>query len=151
MQGNHSASTTGLMCSWKLPWSRRALLEIGINLSCIKNNYILHARLISIRIYDTCSDNTFMRYQVCFFVFCFIVLIYLLNHYQSWYVAVWLAHVLYREDPITPEFSVNSVDEWLDAIKMGQYKDNFTSAGYVTLDSIIYISARYRKPINPWE
>lgn len=56
-----------------------------------------------------------------------------------------------REDPITPEFSVNSVDEWLDAIKMSQYKDNFTSAGYVTLDSIIYISVRYRKPKNLYE
>ncbi|KAB5579830.1 hypothetical protein PHYPO_G00199470 [Pangasianodon hypophthalmus] len=51
-----------------------------------------------------------------------------------------LANSSIWEDPITPEFSVNSVDEWLDAIKMGQYKDNFTSAGYVTLDSIIYIS-----------
>lgn len=50
---------------------------------------------------------------------------------------------------MTPEFSVNSVDEWLDAIKMGQYKENFASAGYVTLDSIIYISVRYRKPIRP--
>ncbi|KAF4089610.1 hypothetical protein AMELA_G00068210 [Ameiurus melas] len=52
-----------------------------------------------------------------------------------------LANSSLWEDPITPEFSVNSVDEWLDAIKMCQYKDNFTSAGYVTLDSIIYISA----------
>ncbi|KAM3866316.1 ephrin type-A receptor 3-like [Diretmus argenteus] len=45
-----------------------------------------------------------------------------------------------RQDPSTPEFSVSTVDEWLEAIKMGQYKDNFSSAGYVTLDSIIYIS-----------
>ncbi|XP_072297372.1 ephrin type-A receptor 4b isoform X3 [Eucyclogobius newberryi] len=45
-----------------------------------------------------------------------------------------------REDPITPEFSVSTVDEWLDAIKMGQYKENFSSAGYVSLDSILYIS-----------
>ncbi|XP_060785606.1 ephrin type-A receptor 4b [Neoarius graeffei] len=51
-----------------------------------------------------------------------------------------LANSSIWEDPMTPEFSVNSVDEWLDAIKMGQYKENFTSAGYVTLDSIIYIS-----------
>ncbi|XP_034051839.1 ephrin type-A receptor 4b isoform X2 [Gymnodraco acuticeps] len=44
------------------------------------------------------------------------------------------------EDPTTPEFSVNTVDEWLEAIKMGQYKENFSSAGYVSLDSILYIS-----------
>uniref|UniRef100_A0A8C2Z3I4 receptor protein-tyrosine kinase n=1 Tax=Cyclopterus lumpus TaxID=8103 RepID=A0A8C2Z3I4_CYCLU len=43
-------------------------------------------------------------------------------------------------DPSTPEFSVNTVDEWLEAIKMGQYKENFSSAGYVSLDSILYIS-----------
>ncbi|XP_027004424.1 ephrin type-A receptor 4b isoform X2 [Tachysurus fulvidraco] len=51
-----------------------------------------------------------------------------------------LANSSIWEDPITPELSANSVDEWLEAIKMGQYKDNFTSAGYVTLDSVIYIS-----------
>ncbi|CAL1579855.1 unnamed protein product [Knipowitschia caucasica] len=45
-----------------------------------------------------------------------------------------------REDPLTPEFSVSTVDEWLEAIKMGQYKENFSSAGYVSLDSILYIS-----------
>ncbi|XP_059201000.1 ephrin type-A receptor 4b isoform X1 [Centropristis striata] len=45
-----------------------------------------------------------------------------------------------REDPSTPEFSVSTVDEWLEAIKMGQYKENFSSAGYVSLDSILYIS-----------
>ncbi|KAM6990152.1 ephrin type-A receptor 3-like isoform 1-T1 [Tautogolabrus adspersus] len=45
-----------------------------------------------------------------------------------------------REDPSTPEFSVSTVDEWLEAIKMGQYKENFASAGYVSLDSILYIS-----------
>ncbi|KAG7526877.1 ephrin type-A receptor 3-like isoform X1 [Solea senegalensis] len=45
-----------------------------------------------------------------------------------------------REDLSTPEFSVTSVDEWLEAIKMGQYKENFSSAGYVSLDSILYIS-----------
>ncbi|XP_033506423.1 ephrin type-A receptor 3 isoform X1 [Epinephelus lanceolatus] len=45
-----------------------------------------------------------------------------------------------REDLSTPEFSVSTVDEWLEAIKMGQYKENFSSAGYVSLDSILYIS-----------
>ncbi|KAM9718694.1 ephrin type-A receptor 3-like isoform 2-T2 [Menidia menidia] len=44
------------------------------------------------------------------------------------------------EDPSTPEFSVSTVDDWLEAIKMGQYKENFSGAGYVSLDSILYIS-----------
>uniref|UniRef100_A0A8C4HN89 receptor protein-tyrosine kinase n=1 Tax=Dicentrarchus labrax TaxID=13489 RepID=A0A8C4HN89_DICLA len=43
-------------------------------------------------------------------------------------------------DPSTPEFSVNTVDEWLEAIKMGQYKESFSSAGYVSLDSVLYVS-----------
>ncbi|XP_056148955.1 ephrin type-A receptor 4b isoform X2 [Lampris incognitus] len=51
-----------------------------------------------------------------------------------------LANSSVWQDPSTPEFSVSTVDEWLDAIKMGQYKDNFSSSGYVTLDSILYIS-----------
>ncbi|XP_077077905.1 ephrin type-A receptor 3-like isoform X1 [Siphateles boraxobius] len=51
-----------------------------------------------------------------------------------------LANSSVWEDPTTPEFSVSTVDEWLDAISMGQYKDNFSGAGYVSLDSILYIS-----------
>ncbi|XP_028988539.1 ephrin type-A receptor 4b isoform X2 [Betta splendens] len=51
-----------------------------------------------------------------------------------------LANSSAGEDPSTPEFSVSTVDEWLEAIKMGQYKDNFSSAGYVSLDSVLYIS-----------
>ncbi|XP_016112584.1 ephrin type-A receptor 3-like [Sinocyclocheilus grahami] len=51
-----------------------------------------------------------------------------------------LANSSVWEDPTTPEFNVSTVDEWLDAINMGQYKDNFASAGYVSLDSILYIS-----------
>ncbi|XP_061588017.1 ephrin type-A receptor 4b isoform X1 [Cololabis saira] len=45
-----------------------------------------------------------------------------------------------REGPSTPDFSVSTVDDWLEAIKMGQYKENFSSSGYVSLDSILYIS-----------
>lgn len=37
---------------------------------------------------------------------------------------------------------MNTVDEWLEAIKMGQYKENFSSSGYVSLESILYISIR---------
>ena len=49
---------------------------------------------------------------------------------------------VFRQDPTTPEVSVTTVEEWLEAIKMGQYKESFSSAGYVTLDSVLYISAR---------
>uniref|UniRef100_H3CKJ9 receptor protein-tyrosine kinase n=1 Tax=Tetraodon nigroviridis TaxID=99883 RepID=H3CKJ9_TETNG len=45
-----------------------------------------------------------------------------------------------REDPTASDVSVNTVDEWLEAIKMGQYKDNFSSSGYVSLESVLYIS-----------
>uniref|UniRef100_A0A8C7KFT8 receptor protein-tyrosine kinase n=1 Tax=Oncorhynchus kisutch TaxID=8019 RepID=A0A8C7KFT8_ONCKI len=48
-----------------------------------------------------------------------------------------LANSSLWEDPTTPEFSVSTMEEWLDAIKMGQYKGNFTNAGYVTLDSLV--------------
>ncbi|XP_041752516.2 ephrin type-A receptor 4b isoform X2 [Coregonus clupeaformis] len=51
-----------------------------------------------------------------------------------------LANSSVWEDPTTPEFSVSTVEEWLEAIKMDHYKENFSSAGYVTLDSVLYIS-----------
>ncbi|MGH0130535.1 UNVERIFIED_CONTAM: hypothetical protein FKN15_026417 [Acipenser sinensis] len=51
-----------------------------------------------------------------------------------------LANSSVWQDPMTPDFTVNTVEEWLDAIKMGQYKDNFSSAGYVSLESVLYIS-----------
>lgn len=41
------------------------------------------------------------------------------------------------------DVSVNTVDEWLEAIKMGQYKENFSSSGYVSLESVLYVSVRY--------
>ncbi|XP_064418479.1 ephrin type-A receptor 4b [Latimeria chalumnae] len=36
--------------------------------------------------------------------------------------------------------TVATLEEWLDAIKMGQYKENFSAAGYVTLESLIYVN-----------
>ncbi|XP_041120607.1 ephrin type-A receptor 3-like [Polyodon spathula] len=51
-----------------------------------------------------------------------------------------LANSSVWQDPMTPDFTVNTVEEWLDAIKMGQYKDNFSSAGYILLESVLYIS-----------
>uniref|UniRef100_A0AAY4BZC3 receptor protein-tyrosine kinase n=2 Tax=Denticeps clupeoides TaxID=299321 RepID=A0AAY4BZC3_9TELE len=44
------------------------------------------------------------------------------------------------KDPPTPEVSLSTVGGWLDSIRMGQYKENFSSAGYVTLDSVLYVS-----------
>ncbi|XP_027026036.1 ephrin type-B receptor 2 [Tachysurus fulvidraco] len=40
-------------------------------------------------------------------------------------------------DRSTPDFSsFSSVDEWLDAIKMGQYKENFASEGFSSFDAV---------------
>lgn len=50
-----------------------------------------------------------------------------------------------QEDAAAADVSVNTVDEWLEAIKMGQYKENFSSSGYVSLESILYISIRCRQ------
>ncbi|KAM3931752.1 ephrin type-A receptor 3-like isoform 2-T2 [Leptodactylus fuscus] len=45
------------------------------------------------------------------------------------------------QDPNMQEaFTVTSVEEWLEAIKMTQYLEYFTMAGYVTLDSVLYLS-----------
>lgn len=40
-------------------------------------------------------------------------------------------------DRSTPDFSsFNSVNEWLDAIKMGQYKENFANEGFSSFDAV---------------
>ncbi|XP_051543405.1 ephrin type-A receptor 3-like [Myxocyprinus asiaticus] len=52
-----------------------------------------------------------------------------------------LANTAVWEDPVTPEAGVSTVKDWLDLIKMGQYKEHFSSAGYATLDSVLYVSA----------
>lgn len=40
-------------------------------------------------------------------------------------------------DRSTPDFSsFSTVDEWLDAIKMGQYKENFTSEGFTSFEMV---------------
>ncbi|XP_064857253.1 ephrin type-A receptor 8-like [Oncorhynchus nerka] len=41
-------------------------------------------------------------------------------------------------DRSIPDFSsCSSVDEWLDTIKMGRYKDHFAAGGYLTLGHVI--------------
>ncbi|MFT7809700.1 ephrin type-A receptor 3-like [Arapaima gigas] len=52
-----------------------------------------------------------------------------------------LANSSVWQDPGTPEFAAGTVEAWLDAIKMGQYKEQFSSAGYVTLDSVLCVNA----------
>ncbi|XP_078463884.1 ephrin type-B receptor 1-B-like isoform X1 [Lampetra fluviatilis] len=45
-------------------------------------------------------------------------------------------------DRSVPDFaSFGSVDEWLDAIKMGRYKDNFASAGFTSFDLVSRMTA----------
>lgn len=39
-----------------------------------------------------------------------------------------------------------SIGDWLDSIKMSQYKNNFLAAGYTTLDSISTMSIEWVKP-----
>ncbi|XP_040283938.1 ephrin type-A receptor 4 [Bufo bufo] len=44
-------------------------------------------------------------------------------------------------DPSSPEWSqVVSVVDWLQAIKMERYKDNFTAAGYNNLESVVHVN-----------
>ncbi|PIO38949.1 hypothetical protein AB205_0212070, partial [Aquarana catesbeiana] len=44
-------------------------------------------------------------------------------------------------DPGSPEWSqVVSVLDWLQAIKMERYKDNFTAAGYNNLESVVHVN-----------
>ncbi|ETE60536.1 Ephrin type-A receptor 4, partial [Ophiophagus hannah] len=44
-------------------------------------------------------------------------------------------------DPSSPEFSgVVSVGDWLQAIKMERYKDNFTAASYTTLEAVVHMN-----------
>ncbi|XP_041419444.1 ephrin type-A receptor 3 isoform X2 [Xenopus laevis] len=46
------------------------------------------------------------------------------------------------QDPsLHDSLPVTTVEQWLEAIKMSQYIDNFTMAGYVTLESVLYLSS----------
>ncbi|XP_075426452.1 ephrin type-A receptor 3-like isoform X2 [Ascaphus truei] len=45
------------------------------------------------------------------------------------------------QDPsVQDSFTVTTIVEWLEAIKMTQYTENFTMAGYVTLHSVGYLN-----------
>lgn len=47
-------------------------------------------------------------------------------------------------DRSTPDFSsFSTVDEWLDAIKMGQYKENFANEGFTSFDVVSQMTTEY--------
>lgn len=47
-------------------------------------------------------------------------------------------------DQSTPDFAAfRSVGEWLEAIKMERYRDNFTAAGYSSLESVARMSLEW--------
>uniref|UniRef100_A0A8C4GZK0 receptor protein-tyrosine kinase n=1 Tax=Dicentrarchus labrax TaxID=13489 RepID=A0A8C4GZK0_DICLA len=49
-------------------------------------------------------------------------------------------------DRSTPDFSsFSTVDEWLDAIKMGQYKENFANEGFNSFDVVSQMTMEYVK------
>ncbi|XP_078522034.1 ephrin type-A receptor 3-like isoform X1 [Lissotriton helveticus] len=53
-----------------------------------------------------------------------------------------LANTCAWQDPsLQDAFPITTIDEWLEAIKMTQYRDNFTMAGYVTLDSVVFLNS----------
>lgn len=47
-------------------------------------------------------------------------------------------------DRSTPDFSsFSTVDEWLDAIKMGQYKENFANEDLTTFEAVSQMTMEY--------
>ncbi|KAG7226983.1 hypothetical protein INR49_022329 [Caranx melampygus] len=50
-------------------------------------------------------------------------------------------------DRSTPDFSsFSTVDEWLDAIKMSQYKENFANEGFTSFDVVSQMTMEYGYP-----
>ncbi|CAH2246341.1 ephrin type-A receptor 3-like [Pelobates cultripes] len=46
------------------------------------------------------------------------------------------------QDPsILDSYTVTTIEQWLEVIKMSQYIEHFTMAGYVTLDSVMYLNS----------
>lgn len=66
---------------------------------------------------------------------CVFFLLSLLHTYFS-------LHVSFPDSPEDmPDYPLFiSIGDWLDSIKMSQYKNNFLAAGYTTLDSISTMS-----------
>lgn len=52
-------------------------------------------------------------------------------------------------DRSAPDFSsFSTVDEWLDAIKMGQYKENFANEGFTSFDVVSQMTMEYVKSFS---
>uniref|UniRef100_A0A8C5N0F3 receptor protein-tyrosine kinase n=1 Tax=Leptobrachium leishanense TaxID=445787 RepID=A0A8C5N0F3_9ANUR len=46
------------------------------------------------------------------------------------------------QDPSIPDsYPVTTLEQWLEALKMSHYLEHFTMAGYVTLDSVMYLNS----------
>ncbi|KAL0201215.1 hypothetical protein M9458_004402, partial [Cirrhinus mrigala] len=45
-------------------------------------------------------------------------------------------------EPSSPEFTstLGSVADWLQAINMERYRDNFTAAGYTTPEAVVHMT-----------
>lgn len=45
-------------------------------------------------------------------------------------------------EPSSPEFSsaMGTVSDWLTAINMERYRDNFTAAGYTTPEAVVHMT-----------
>lgn len=65
-------------------------------------------------------------------------------HRKNWETFIWY-YLVFFSLPESPGEELDypmfiSVGDWLDSIKMSQYKSNFTAAGYNTLDSVARMS-----------
>uniref|UniRef100_A0A665WRZ4 EPH receptor A10 n=1 Tax=Echeneis naucrates TaxID=173247 RepID=A0A665WRZ4_ECHNA len=55
---------------------------------------------------------------------------------NGWLCKTLSSSITLAERPLPSFPAFNSVGEWLDAVDMGRYKDNFTAAGYCYLESV---------------
>ena len=67
---------------------------------------------------------------------------YLDQQYVNLYFQLFICLHSYPDSPEDmPDYPLFiSIGDWLDSIKMSQYKNNFLAAGYTTLDSISIMS-----------
>lgn len=50
-------------------------------------------------------------------------------------------------DRTVPDYTTfTTVGDWLDAIKMGRYKESFSSAGFASFDLVAQMTAEYVGP-----
>lgn len=68
--------------------------------------------------------------------------------FKEYFLCFSLCHVSFADSPDDmPDYPLFiSIGDWLDSIKMSQYKNNFLAAGYTTLDSISIMSIEWAEP-----